>query len=143
MKDETIIELTDEISEETEVPPDAMDVAMDVEEGIMEAADDDDEDVIELTEVVLEEDDDVPAQDPADASDDQPVTSILVDEPAPIDFAQAPQDRLEQALERVIERMYADQIDDMLKGLIKKIVTNEMDRIKARLLDEADADPEN
>ncbi len=143
MKDETIIELTDEISEETEVPPDAMDVAMDVEEGIMEAADDDDEDVIELTEVVLEEDDDVPAQDPVDASDDQPVTSILVDEPAPIDFAQAPQDRLEQALERVIERMYADQIDDMLKGLIKKIVTNEMDRIKARLLDEADADPEN
>ena len=43
-------------------------------------------------------------------------------------------EQVDEALERVIQKMYADRIDSMLTEIIKKTVTKEIEELKALLL---------
>ena len=44
-------------------------------------------------------------------------------------------EQVDEALERVIKKMYADKIDSMLTEVIEKTVTKEIERLKALLLE--------
>ncbi|MBW2570726.1 MAG: hypothetical protein JRE47_15545 [Deltaproteobacteria bacterium] len=44
-------------------------------------------------------------------------------------------EQVDEALERVIKKMYADKIDSMLTEVIEKTVTKEIQRLKALLLE--------
>lgn len=54
------------------------------------------------------------------------------DTPEPIPLSP---EQVDEALERVIKKMYADKIDSMLTEVIKKTVTKEIERLKALLLE--------
>jgi hypothetical protein len=46
-----------------------------------------------------------------------------------------PQDQLEQALERVIKKLYADKIETILVEVIEKTVKAEIERVKTLIRD--------
>jgi len=54
------------------------------------------------------------------------------DTPEPIPLSP---EQVDEALERVIKKMYADKIDSMLTEVIEKTVTKEIQRLKALLLE--------
>jgi len=46
-------------------------------------------------------------------------------------------EQIDEALERVINRMYSEKIESMLAEMIEKAVTKEIERIKVTLIDDA------
>ena len=46
-------------------------------------------------------------------------------------------EQIDEALERVINRMYSEKIESMLAEMIEKAVTKEIERIKGTLIDDA------
>ena len=57
---------------------------------------------------------------------------IAADIPEPISLSP---DQVDEALERVIKKMYADKIDSILTEVIEKTVTKKIERLKALLLE--------
>ncbi|MBA3018339.1 MAG: hypothetical protein KJ550_05085 [Proteobacteria bacterium] len=51
-------------------------------------------------------------------------------------------EQVDEALERVIKKMYADKIDSMLTEVIEKTVTKEIEQLKALLLEDTKIDEE-
>jgi hypothetical protein len=51
-------------------------------------------------------------------------------------------EQVDEALERVIKKMYADKIDSILTEVIEKTVTKEIERLKALLLEDTNLDKE-
>jgi hypothetical protein len=49
-------------------------------------------------------------------------------------------EQIESALERVIEKIYAEKIESLMVGLIEEKVTREIDKIKSLIMDEQDED---
>ena len=61
------------------------------------------------------------------------------DAPAPIPLSP---EQVDEALERVIKKMYADKIDSILTEVIEKTVTKEIEQLKALLIEDTRIDEE-
>jgi hypothetical protein len=161
-EEEEIIELTQVVSESTEADEPIIELTDIAVEAAAEAdtpAEDAAENIIELTDVVqesaaeegetaetvLEEDSalDAVVSEEADLeplSDDDFVDTLGVDLEAGIDPPAPPaisSEDVEAAIERVVKEMLSEKIDTLLRKVIEREVSKEVERIKNLLLDEA------
>ncbi|MDA3788823.1 MAG: hypothetical protein PF503_10060 [Desulfobacula sp.] len=93
------------------------------------------EDIIELTDIV-EDQSAVLELEMNDPVDEVPVESIAVKEPG-MELSVS-QEQLETALERVIEKRFADKIDILLIEGMEKVIKKEIVEIKERLQKDLD-----
>jgi hypothetical protein len=125
-EDEEIIELTDVIDEsplETEDQPfeltDEPDDAID--EDLM--LDEDEDDFVSSLGVEID----------TEEESSEELDTISVPEQAPVSVTP---EQVEEALERVIKKMFSEKIEGILIGVIEKAVAKEINRLKSALLED-------
>ena len=121
--DEPILNLTDPAGHDDAIEVDPLAATAELEEGLDDDIDEDDDDFIDSMGMEIGEEDE---EDTADVD-------------LPEDFHISPE-QLDAALERVIQKMFYDRIDRVLVNVIEKRVKREINRIKTALLDEAGDD---
>ena len=132
--DEEIVELTDIVDEGKE-PSTQDDIIELTDIADVEKSSSTQEDIIELTDIVEDQSAvlDLEMNYPLD---EVPVESVAVTEPG-MELSVS-QEQLETALERVIEKRFADKIDILLIEGMEKVIKKEINQIKERLQKDLD-----
>ena len=132
--DEEIVELTD-IVDEGKDPSTQDDIIELTDIADVEKSSSTQEDIIELTDIVEDQSAvlDLEMNYPLD---EVPVESVAVTEPG-MELSVS-QEQLETALERVIEKRFADKIDILLIEGMEKVIKKEINQIKERLQKDLD-----